>query len=280
MDLQNLAILALIQGVTEFLPISSSGHLVVMPRLTCWPDQGLAVDVAMHVGTLGAVLTYFWRDIAEMIPGFFRLMAGRRDPAGKLALLLIVGTVPVVAAGLLVKHYWPEGIRSLAVVAWTMTLYGILLYVADRVGMTVRRVEHLGYGDAVVIGFAQCLALIPGTSRSGITITAARMMGMERAAAARFSMLLSVPGILGAGLLEGYELYKQGNGIGQDAILGAGLAFVAGLVAIWGLMGWLKRSTFTPFVVYRLILGLFLFSVAYGWVDWQGLLGLDTSCDR
>lgn len=278
MDIQNLAILAVIQGISEFLPISSSGHLVIMPKLSCWPDQGLAIDVAMHVGTLGAVLTYFWRDVWAMVPGFFRVLRGRSDPAGRLALLLIVGTIPVVAAGLTIKHYFPDGIRSIAVVAWTMTLYAVLLYAADRIGMTVRRVEHLGYSDAIVIGLAQCLALIPGTSRSGITMTAARFLGMERASAARFSMLLSIPGILGAGILEGRELLQHGNGQFQDALLGAGMSFVAGLIAIWVLMAWLRRSTFTPFVIYRLLLGALLFSVAYNWVDWAGLLGLDPSC--
>lgn len=280
MDFQHLAILAVIQGVSEFLPISSSGHLVIIPQLSCWPDQGLAVDVAMHVGTLGAVLAYFWRDVWEMTTGFFRVLRGRSDPMGRLALLLIVATLPVVAAGLGIKHFWPEGIRSMAVVAWTMTGYAVVLFAADRIGMTLRRVEHLGYGDAIVIGLAQCLALIPGTSRSGITMTAARFLGMERASAARFSMLLSIPGILGAGILEGRELLKHGDGALHDAMLGAGMSFVAGLIAIWGLMAWLRRSSFTPFVVYRLLLGAFLFSIAYGWVDWPGLLGVDPACAK
>jgi undecaprenyl-diphosphatase len=262
--LLHIAVLALIQGVTEFIPISSSGHLVLVPEFTPWPDQGMVMDVATHVGTLGAVMLYFWRDIGAMIRGLWRLMKGRRDPGARLAWYLIVGTLPAVAAGFAINHYIGEGLRSLTVVAWTLPAYAIVLFFADKLAMTLRRVEHLRFGDVILIGCAQALALVPGTSRSGITISAARFLGMERSEAARFSMLLSIPAIMGAGSLKGWELYQAGNmPLTTDIALAVGLSFVVGLIAIAFLMAWLRRSTFTPFVIYRLLLGAGLLVLVY-----------------
>jgi len=181
--------------------------------------------------------------------------------------LLVVASLPVVGAGYLVNAYAGDALRSLAVIAWATLIFGILLFLADRMGMTVRRIEHLKLGDAVIVGLAQALALIPGTSRSGITVTAARMLGLERTDAARFSMLLSIPAILGAGTLKGLELYQAGDAdLTGAALLAAGLAFITALVAISLMMAWLKRASFTPFVLYRLALGGFLLAVAYGWI--------------
>jgi len=263
----HIVILALVQGITEFLPISSSGHLVLVPVLSGWPDQGLVIDVAVHVGTLGAVALYFWRDLWAMTAGIFRFIRGRRDAGAKLAGLVIIGTVPAVVAGYLLNKYYPGGIRGIEIIAWTTLVFGILLYVADQLGMTVRRVEHLRFGDVLIVGVAQALALIPGTSRSGITMTAARFLGFERREAARFSMLLSIPVIIGAGALKGLELYQRGDvQLTTDAFVAAGLSFFAALFTIALLMTWLKRSSFTPFVVYRIALGIFLLAAVYGWV--------------
>lgn len=263
----HLAILALIQGVTEFLPVSSSAHLAVTPRLLGWADQGLVIDVAVHVGTLGAVILYMHREIWDMLAGIGRMLKGRRDKGAKLAGLVILATLPVIGAGFALDHYYPNGLRSLEIIAWATLGFGILLYIADSVGMTLRRIEHLEISDGLLIGIAQCLALIPGTSRSGITMTAARLLGMERTDAARFSMLLSIPAILGAGALKGYELWKSGDAsLTSDAFTAAGLAFITALIAIALMMAWLKRSGFGPFVVYRIVLGLFLLAVAYGHV--------------
>ncbi|MEK9672234.1 MAG: undecaprenyl-diphosphate phosphatase [Rhodospirillaceae bacterium] len=262
----HLAILALVQGITEFLPVSSSGHLVLVPRFLGWPDQGLVMDVAVHVGTLGAVLIYFASDIWAMAVGMTRALCGRRDQGGKLAGLVIVATLPVIGAGFALNHYMPVGFRGLEVIAWATLGGGVLLYIADQVGMTLRRMEHLLLSDAIVIGIAQALALVPGTSRSGITMTAARVLGMERRDAARFSMLLSIPAILGAGTLKGWELYKSGNAqLTVDAFMAAGLAFVAALIAVALMMAWLKRASFTPFVLYRIALGGVLLAVVYGY---------------
>lgn len=267
MPLLHLAILALVQGITEFLPISSSGHLVLVPVFLEIPDQGLMLDVAVHVGTLGAVILYLWRDIWNMVAGLGRTMRGRSDPGAKMAGYLIVATLPVVAAGYALNHYYPQGIRGVEIIGWTTLGFGIVLLITDQIGMTLRRIEHLRIGDVLFIGCAQALALVPGTSRSGICMTAARILGMERSDAARFAMLLSIPAIVGAGSLKGYELWQTGNvALTSDALLAAGMAFVAALITIILLMAWLRRATFTPFAIYRVILGAALIGYSYGWV--------------
>jgi len=260
----HILVLALVQGITEFLPISSSGHLVLVPVFGGWEDQGLMMDVAVHVGTLGAILLYFWRDIWHMIRGLFRFTKGKRDAGARLAALVVVATIPVIAAGFFLNKYIGPEYRTIEVIGWTTLGFGFLLYMADKMGLTIRRVEHTGVTDAIIIGLAQCLALIPGTSRSGITITAARFLGFERVDAARFSMLLSIPAILGAGTLKGYELYESGNiQLTNDAMSAAGIAFVAAFIAVAVMMAWLKRASFTPFFIYRLILGSGLLYYAY-----------------
>jgi undecaprenyl-diphosphatase len=270
LTLLQLVVVALVQGITEFLPISSSGHLVVLPALAGWPDQGLVIDIAVHVGTLCAVGAYLWRDLLDMLASLGRLLRGRpqrrslaaggedagRSGGARMILLVIVGTVPVVLAGAGLHVLRPDGIRAIEVVAWTTLGFGVVLYLADRLGMTLRRLEHLTVLHALVIGLAQALALVPGTSRAGITMTMARMLGYERADAARFSLLLAIPAILGAGTLAGWELYQAGDlQVGLDALLAALFAFGAALVAIAAMMHWLRRASFTPFVIYRLALG-------------------------
>lgn len=245
--------------------MSSSGHLVLVPWVTGWSDQGLLMDVAVHVGTLGAVMLYFYRDIGGMLAGLGRQLRGRRDPGARLFWLLVLATIPVVAAGYGLNRYLPGGIRGVEVIGWATLGFGLALWVADHLGMTVRRIEHLRVSDALIIGVSQVLALIPGTSRSGITMTAARLMGMERPSAARFSMLMSIPTIIAAGVLKGWELYQTGNlKLAADVVLAAGLSLVAALIAIALMMAWLKRSGFGPFVIYRVALGGVILAYAYG----------------
>ena len=258
MSILQLIVIAVVQGITEFLPISSSAHLVVVPRLAGWPDQGLALDVAVHVGTLGAVLVYFRRDVGAVLAGVFAVATGRPgNEGGRLAGLIALATVPVVALGGAMHLYgFDESLRRVDVIGGTLIGFGILLFVADRIGMTVRRLEHMGAGGAVFIGLAQLLALLPGTSRAGITITAARFLGFERRDAARFSLLLSIPTIAGAGLLKGIQIYRTGDvELGLTAVLAAVIAFLTALATIAVMMAWLRRARFTPFVIYRVIAG-------------------------
>ena len=267
MALTQIIVLAVVQGITEFLPISSSGYLILIPIVADWPDQGLMLDVAVHVGTLGAVIVYFWQDVFAMITGVFRLLKGRHDPGARLAGQILAATVPVLIGGYLFDRYVGDGLRSIMVVGWATLGFGILLFVADRLSMTVKRLDHSTYDDVMIIGLAQVLALIPGTSRSGITITAARILGFERAEAARFSMLLSIPTIAASGLWLGLRLYEMDDMVlTRGAVTAAGLAFATAILSIAALMAWLQRSSFTPFVIYRVILGVALLGFAYGWI--------------
>lgn len=264
MPLLFIFVLAVVQGITEFLPISSSGHLelawqtmdhegIALPP----ENQRLILFVAVHLGTLFAVLLYFWRDVGTLAVGIFRLLTVRGGPQARLVANIAVGSIPLAVVGYLGRDVIVETLYDLEVIAWCTIGFGVLLYLADRFGMTVRRVEHLSLTGALAIGLSQALALIPGTSRSGITMTAARMMGFERAEAARFSLLLAIPAILGASLLEGLELYRLGNlQLGLDAAVAAGLAFVSAVIAIALMMIWLRRASFTPFVIYRILLGV------------------------
>jgi undecaprenyl-diphosphatase len=264
LPIEQLIILSIIQGVTEFLPVSSSGHLVLAPIVFNWQDQGLVIDIATHVGSLFAVIIYFRRDVGAVIGGGFQLLTGRRTQESNLFLYLAIGTVPIViVGGLLVILDMTSVFRSAEVIGWSTLLLGVALYVADTGNMTLRRGEHMTLTDALIIGVAQMLSVIPGASRSGVTMTAARFLGFERTEAARFSMLLSIPTITAAGALAGIELYRNDNAqITTDALIAGGLAFVSALVSIWGLMALLERMSFTPFVVYRVLLG----ALILGWV--------------
>ncbi|MBT3793142.1 MAG: undecaprenyl-diphosphate phosphatase [Rhodospirillales bacterium] len=257
--------IAIVQGITEFLPISSQAHLILVPRFTGWCDQGLLMDIAVHVGTLGAVMVYFWRECFSMGKGALDIARARKTKEGTLLLCIVLATLPVIAGGYTMKEYLGWDLRSLTVIGWATLGFGVLLWMADRWGLRVRRVEHMTFGTAFIIGCAQVLALIPGTSRSGITMTAARMFGFERSDAARFSMLMAIPVILAAGTLTGLDLAKAGNiQLTRDAIMAGGLAFITALVAIAALMGWLRKSSFAPFVIYRILLGVGLLVAAYG----------------
>jgi undecaprenyl-diphosphatase len=265
MSLFQVVVLSVVQGLTEFLPVSSSGHLILVPALTGWPDQGLAVDVASHVGTLAAVLVYFWRDVGRMAAGIVRLGRGRADGGARLAGLLLIGTLPALVVGYLVDKYLAAGLRTMEVVAWTMIGFAGVLYLADRVGSSFRRLEHVTVGHALIIGLAQVLAFVPGTSRSGITMVAGRLLGFERVEAARFSFLLSIPAIAAAGLWKGYGLLETADAATIDAALWtAALSAAAGFMAIAFLMRWFRHYGFMPFVAYRLGLGAVLLYLVYG----------------
>tara|TARA_R110000787_G_scaffold156791_3_gene270733 strand:+ start:5282 stop:6085 length:804 start_codon:yes stop_codon:yes gene_type:complete len=266
MTLFQLLLVAIIQGLTEFLPISSSGHLILLPTLTGGPDQGLAIDVAVHVGTLLAVVIYFRAEVLEATIGLGRLACGKVDTNGaRTALLLIIATIPVLVAGLLFKVLGiEEALRSVAVIGWTMLIFGIVLYWADKTGQEKLRTNDWNLRDAIWMGLAQTIALIPGTSRSGITITAARKLGYDRTSAATLSMLMSIPTILASGALLSLDVIGQADWqLAQDASIAAAFAFVAALVALTLMMRLLRSVSFTPYVIYRVILGIILLIYAY-----------------
>ena len=266
MTLFQLLLVAIIQGVTEFLPISSSGHLILLPALTGAADQGLAIDIAAHVGTLGAVILYFWKEVKVALHGLTRLIRGKVDTQSAfLALCLIVATIPalIVGAGIKLSGF-DVYLRSAAVIGWTMLIFGVVLYWADMTGGETKQREDWTLRDSLLMGLAQCLALIPGTSRSGITITAARKLGYGREGAATLSMLMSIPVILASGALLGLDVIGQANWeLAQLAGLAAVFAFVSALAALVLMMRLLKSVSFTPYVIYRVVFGVGLLIWAY-----------------
>jgi len=264
--LLHILTVALVQGITEFLPISSQAHLILVPQATGWCDQSLVMDIAVHLGTLFAVVLYFWRDCLALARGAGAVLRGRVDGnEARLALYVVIATLPAIAAGFAVHKWAGTSLRSLTVIAWTTLLFGMALWAADRWGARALRLAEMNWGRALIIGCAQMLALVPGTSRSGVTMTAARMLGFERDEAARFSLLIAMPVILGAATLAGLELVEAGSlQLTAAAALAAGLSLVAALGAIAAMMRWLARASFAPFVIYRLILGLVLLAAVYG----------------
>jgi undecaprenyl-diphosphatase len=262
----HLVLVAVIQGITEFLPVSSSGHLILLPNLTGLDDQGLVIDVAVHVGTLGAVILFFWRDVKVVLHGATRLLRGKVDTKSAfLALCLLTATVPVVVAGAALALLDLTGaLRSTAVIGWTMLIFGLVLYWADMRGPQERRSAEWTLRDAAIMGLWQVLALIPGTSRSGITITGGRVLGYERHEAARLAMLMSIPTIAASGVVVAADVAAQADlRAARDAVLAATLAFVSALLALAAMMKLARRISFTPYVVYRVILGLVLLWIAY-----------------
>ena len=258
MELWHIIVLAVIQGLTEFLPISSSAHLILPSQVFGWPDQGLAFDVAVHVGTLAAVIWYFRAEVGRLTVAWVGdTVRGRVGQDSGLAWAVIAGTIPAGLAGLLLNDFIETSLRSGLVIAVSTIGFGLVLWWSDAVGRRNRDLPALTMKDAVIIGVAQALALIPGTSRSGIT--AALFLGFGREAAARFSVLLSIPLILAAGLLKTLELVEQGGATDWAAIaLGAALSFVSAVVCIHLFLKFLERLGLMPFVIYRLVLGLLL----------------------
>jgi undecaprenyl-diphosphatase len=257
--LEQIIVLALIQGITEFLPISSSGHLILVPALTGWKDQGLITDVMVHMGSFLAVLVYFRHDVMRLVLGGIDMLRGRVTDDGRLALYIVIATIPAVAFGLFVKHTGLlAAVRGPEVVAWNAIIFGIVMYAADRFGAHDRIMEQMKLAPAVVIGIAQAIAIVPGTSRSGITMSAARALGFTRPEAARFSFLLGIPAIAGAGTLVLGEAIGNGERISMDAVLAGAFTYLTALAAIAFLMAMVRRMSLLPFVIYRLVLGVLL----------------------
>jgi len=261
-----IVVVALVQGITEFLPISSQAHLILLPRVMSWCDQGLVVDIGVHFGTLLAVMAYFWRNCLDLCRGIGSLARGRYNAKARLVFYVFIASVPVFIGG---YALWQisglEAMRSIAVIGWATLCFGVLLWMADKWGLRIYRIEHMTAAKAFMMGCAQVMALIPGTSRAGITMTAARMLGFERTDAARFSLLMAIPAILGAATVGGVELARTGTPMFTTQVaLATLISFVTALGAIAAMMRWLDRANFTPFVVYRIALGIALLTAVYG----------------
>jgi len=256
-------ILGLVQGLTEFLPISSSAHLRILGEfLPGAQDPGAAFTAITQIGTEAAVVVFFWRDIVRIIGNWFRSLAGRvprNDPDARMGWLIIIGSIPIVVLGLLFQDQIETVFRSMWLVAAMLILFGVLLGIADMIGAKRRKLQDITVGHGIIFGFAQALALIPGVSRSGGTITAGLLLGYERAAAARYAFLLAIPAVFGSGF---YQLFKSAGEQGPYSIAETGVAtlvaFVVALGVIAFFMRWISKHSFLPFVIYRVALGTLL----------------------
>lgn len=272
MPLLHLIILALVQGITEFLPISSSGHLVLAHTALGHTAEGFAaqnkiLDIAVHLGTLVAVCAYFWRDLLAMIKGGFDILLFKNTDNRKKSLLILIGSIPVIAAGFVINMFGAEMFDKVVIIGWTTLIFGFVLWVVDEKMPQDKAFETMSYKHALYIGLSQILALIPGTSRSGITMITARALNYTRVEAARFSMLLGIVAISGAGALKSLDVFKDwDSAFALDLGLAAAFSFVSALIAIVLMMKWLSKASFKPFAIYRIALGLVLLGLVYGGV--------------
>jgi undecaprenyl-diphosphatase len=263
-------VLGVVQGLTEFLPISSSAHLRIVGEIFGWDDPGAAFTAITQIGTEAAVLLYFRHDIARIVVAWVRSFGLRRsgerpDPDARMGWLIIVGSIPIVVLGLLFQDDIETTLRDLRIVAIALVAFSLILFWADRVGAKKRELGDLTVGHGIAFGFAQAMALVPGVSRSGGTITMGLFLGYTRAAAARYSFLLAVPAVLGSGFFQAYEALTgdvAGEGVAWGpTILATVIAFGIGLTVIAWLLRYLDRGSFTPFVVYRVVLGLLVLAL-------------------
>ena len=271
MSYAQAVVLGLVQGLTEFLPVSSSGHLILVPHVFGWPDQGLAVDAALHLGTLAALLAYFRSEIFDLFSGALNR---------RLGVIIVLATIPGAVVGVLFAKYIEAHFRWPLLIAATTAFWGLVMLVADRQappaspprrtyagsgGRPDDPLEHVGWGQGIAVGVAQALALIPGTSRSGITITTGLFTGLDRATAARYAFLLGIPITAGAGMKEALHLIRAGEHLGDTGpiLVAVLVSFLSGWFAVWFLVNYLKRRSLIPFVVYRLVLAAVIVAVWY-----------------
>jgi undecaprenyl-diphosphatase len=273
MTILQAIVLGLVQGLTEFIPVSSTAHLEIVPVLLGWGDPGAAASAVIQFGTLLAAIIYFFRDIVRLIAGFFRgLFSGRplADTDSREAWLVIIGTIPIVILGLLLKKHIESTFRGLWVITTMVLFVAVLMHLAERFARRaqLRDFAHLTVMDSIAIGLGQCLALIPGSSRSGSTIMTALFRKIDRPTAARYSFLLSIPAVGGAGVLE---LIKERHHLGElgwtSIIVAIVVAFISGYASIWFLLRYLRSHTTHAFIYYRYVLGLVMIALLVsGWI--------------
>ncbi len=262
MSLLHAVVLGIVQGLSEYLPISSSGHLILVPWLLGWPEENnLTFDVALHLGTALAVLVYFWRQWLALIQSVLRGLASpeeRLSPEWRLAWMIVLGSIPAAVAGVILSSTIEDAIRQPWIVAALLIVFAVVLLYADRVPAHTRDLKRFTLREAIIVGCAQVLALFPGVSRSGITMTAGLLLGLTRDAAARFSFLLSMPVILGAAAFQLLKLMRSGgfHGEGLAFLVGIVAAAIVGLLTIGFLLGYVRRNSLDLFVGYRVIAGL------------------------
>ena len=258
------SILGLLQGLAEFLPISSSAHLALAPWLFGWPDPGLAFDVALHFGTLIAVVWYFWGELGQLIRAAWQVVLTRKIVTieQRRAMLIIVGTIPGGIAGLALEHKAEVAFRNPAIIGATLAVVGITLWLADRMARTDRMLNEIGWRDAILIGLAQMFALIPGVSRSGSTITAGRALGFDRNSAAAFSFLLSVPIIAAAAALKVPHVIHE-SGVSLPLIAGVVTSAISGWLAITVLLRYVGRHSYGIFALYRIVIGVVMIAIYF-----------------
>lgn len=261
MTYAHAAVLGLVQGLTEFLPVSSSGHLILVPHVFGWQDQGLEVDAALHMGTLAALVAYFYRELRGLASGALSRRVG---------VLILVATIPAGATGLLLGGIVEAHLRSPLLIAFTTAFWAVVMWGADRRPVTAAQgagdqLERIRWQAGLTVGVAQAMALIPGTSRSGITITTGLLTGMDRATAARYSFLLGIPITAAAGILKSVELLRTGGPSAEAGplLFAVVVSFVSGWLSVWFLVNYLKRRSLLPFVIYRLLLSAVILAVYF-----------------
>ena len=267
MTLTQLIVLSGLQAVAEVFPLGSEGHSALISHVLHWPVPEGGLGVPAHLGFLLAILVYFWRDVGDIVVGVLRAAKGKRDPGARLASQIAVAAIPTIGFGVAFELYVAGLWQTPRVMGWAIVAGGVLLVLLDRMSMTVKRVEHASYADAIVISLCQVLALIPGVGSAAAPMIMARLLGFERAAAARFAFLLMVPVMAAVAARDAYAHYNAGNAaFTRTDLFSAGICFVAGLIAFAVLMAWLKRSTFLPFAIYRMLLGGAVLALAYEWI--------------
>lgn len=264
-DLFKAVVLGVLQGLTEFLPVSSSAHLRIFPELFGWGDPGAAFTAVVQIGTELAVLIYFRKDIWRIATAWLRSLFRpefRGDADARMGWYIIIGSLPIVLLGITLKDFIENDFRNLWVIATALVALGVVLGVADRIGRNSRTMKDIGVREAVLLGCAQAAALIPGVSRSGATISMGRFLGFEREAATRFAFLLAIPAVVGAGLFELKEIPNGHNDFGwAPTVVGTIVSFAVGYAAIAWLLRYVSTNSYTPFVIYRVLLGLGVFAL-------------------
>jgi undecaprenyl-diphosphatase len=261
--MENTIILSIIQGITEFIPVSSTAHMILASKLFGIKGAGRMTEVSLHMGTLLVIMVYFRQDIIEFFQGLSKLFSGVITKGFNRCLMIAIATIPVVIAGYVVNTYFSTSFRALTIMGWTSIFFGMLLLFADKTSPTTKKYESMTYKDAIIIGLLQVLALIPGSSRLGTTIIAARLLGYDRVGSAKFSFLLSIPVVIGAMTLLVSQTFKVGGlQMSIDTLSSIVIAFVVGYLALMFIMRYLKKYSFFPIAIYRIVLGIYILSLS------------------